>query len=102
MATLHTVNKSPYERATLNSCLSHVQDGDSVLLIEDAVLGSRRGGGYAQTLSTACARSNIYVLGPDLEARGIKKADVVEGVSVVDYDGFVALVEASDRVCGWL
>jgi len=102
MATLHTVNKSPYECATLNSCLSHMQDGDSVLLIEDAVLGSRRGGKCADTLRTASATSNVYVLGPDLEARGIDEDDVVEGISVVDYDGFVALVEASDRVCGWL
>ena len=43
MSTLHTVNKSPYERNALKSALDHVSIGDTVLLIEDGVLAARKG-----------------------------------------------------------
>ena len=43
MSTLHTVNKSPYERNALKSCLDHVTAGDRILLIEDGVLGGAQG-----------------------------------------------------------
>ena len=35
---LHTVNKSPTERNTLESCLKHLKKGCAVLLIEDKIL----------------------------------------------------------------
>ena len=35
MSELHTVNKSPFEKSSLESCLSHVAEGSAVLLIED-------------------------------------------------------------------
>jgi tRNA 2-thiouridine synthesizing protein B len=43
----------------------------------------------------------VYVLGPDLEARGLAQR-VIDGVTVVDYAGFVQLV-ADHRNCQtWL
>jgi len=41
----------------------------------------------------------IYALKADLEARGLQRC--IEGVEVIDYDGFVALVEEHD-VVPWL
>jgi tRNA 2-thiouridine synthesizing protein B len=38
----------------------------------------------------------------DLMARAIKEDRVVDGVEVVDYAGFVDLVEANDKVQAWL
>ena len=102
MPTLHTVNKSPYERSSLTSCLDHVADGDSILMIEDAVVGARRGGRFAEALKAARPPCAVYVLGPDLAARGMKAEDLAEGISVVDYGGFVDLAVANARVCAWL
>lgn len=102
MPTLHTVNKSPYERSSLEACLDHVAEGDSVLMFEDAVVGARRGGKFIATLKAERPSCALYVLGPDLAARGIKPADIAEGISVVDYGGFVDLAVANARVCAWL
>ncbi len=47
MSTLHTVNKSPYERNA--ELLDHASSGDCILLIEDGVLGtSARAGSFRQ------------------------------------------------------
>ena len=43
MSTLHTVNKSPFERNSLRTCLGHLTVGDAVLMIEDGVIGARKG-----------------------------------------------------------
>ncbi len=102
MPTLHTVNKSPYERGSLSSCLDHVAEGDSVLMIEDAVVGARRGGRFVAVLKAERPSCAIYVLGPDLAARGMKAEDLAEGISLVDYGGFVDLAVANARVCAWL
>ncbi|MGO9743680.1 MAG: sulfurtransferase complex subunit TusB [Roseiarcus sp.] len=102
MSTLHIVNKSPYERVTLASCLSHLAPGDAVLIFEDGVLGARKGGAFAKRLSEAAATFALYVLGPDVYARGLKDNDLAEGVKVVGYDGFVDLAVDHARVCAWL
>jgi tRNA 2-thiouridine synthesizing protein B len=102
MSTLHTVNKSPYERNALKSCLEHVLAGDQILLIEDGVLAARKGGAFAQVLGAAKGISKIYALGPDLAARGVGAEDVLEGIETVDYGGFVDLAADATRVCAWL
>ena len=48
---LHTVNKSPFERNALESCLRLAASGASVLLIEDGVVAALAGKGGG--LSTA-------------------------------------------------
>jgi len=102
MSTLHTVNKSPYERNSLKSCLDHLQSGDRVLLIEDGVLAARKGGAFAKALQDAKSTCAIYALGPDLSARGIGASDLVEGIEAVDYGDFVNLAADAARVCAWL
>ena len=60
MSTLHTVNKSPFERNALKSCLGHLTAGDAVLMIEDGVVGARKGGALPPMVQAAlqkCARS---------------------------------------------
>jgi tRNA 2-thiouridine synthesizing protein B len=102
MSTLHTVNKSPFERGSMASAFAHASPGDALLMIEDAVLGARRTGAFARTIEERRARLSIYALGPDLAARGVKPDDLAEGVTVVGYDGFVDLAAAYQRVCAWL
>ncbi len=100
MGTLHTVNKSPFQTNTLQSCLSHVKDGDTVLLIEDGVYGAMSGTSVSDAVKATGAK--VCVLGPDFAARGIDAGRTIEGVETVDYEGFVDLAAASDRVQAWL
>ncbi|NIP74116.1 MAG: sulfurtransferase complex subunit TusB [Gammaproteobacteria bacterium] len=98
---LHTVNKSPFERNTLASCLKHAKPGSSILLIEDGVYAVSRGTQFSETIEQAMKEITIYALRPDLEARGIQDR-VVDGVELVGYDGFVDLVEQNERIQSWL
>ncbi len=96
---LHIVNKSPSERTALASCLAHAAAGHALLLIEDAVYAATRGG--AAALAAAPDGLKVYVLGPDLQARGLA-GTLADGVTAVDYKGFVELVAAQPRVQSWL
>jgi len=101
MAMLHTVNKSPSERNSLDSCLGHAKAGSSVLLFEDGIYAVVKGSAAAGRIQKASGVS-IYALGPDLKARGIGEDQIIEGVTVVDYGGFVDLVAKHDNVQSWL
>ena len=46
--------------------------------------------------------AGLYVLGPDLKARGIDQSNLIEGITVVDYDGFVKLAAESSKVQSWM
>jgi len=97
---LHIVNKSPLSNCALDSCLRIAQSGD-ILLIEDAVYAATSGNAFAEKIREAMGRFNIYVLQPDLEARGLA-ASVIEGVSLVDYGGFVDLTATNKNCQSWL
>lgn len=97
---LHIINKSPFSDSTLDSCLNTATGGD-VLLIEDAVYAATAGNAAADKLRAAMGRFRIHVLMPDLEARGMA-GNLIEGVSAVDYGGFVELT-ANNKTCqSWL
>ena len=98
---LHIVNKSPLERNALDSCLAAAQPGAAVLLIEDGVYAATRGTAAEGKLRAASARLDIYVLAPDLEARGMAQS-LAEGVNAVDYSGFVELVVQHKNCQSWL
>ena len=102
MTMLHTVNKSPFERNSLQSCLRLAAKGSAVLLIEDAVVGAVKGSSFAAALTGALANVSVSVLGPDLAARGIGEDKLIDGVQVVDYAGFVDLTAENDVVQSWL
>jgi tRNA 2-thiouridine synthesizing protein B len=98
---LHIVNKSPLERNALDTCLAVAQSGGAILLIEDAVYAATRGNAAAARLRDALGKFKVYVLGPDLEARGMADR-LVEGITSVDYGGFVDLVAEHKNCQSWL
>ncbi len=98
---LHIVTKSPYEKNALDSCLRVAQPGNAVLLIEDGVYAAVRGGGAVEKLQKAASSLKLYALAPDLEARGMKER-VIDGVTLVDYAGFVELVTSHPVNQSWL
>ncbi|TAK72892.1 MAG: sulfurtransferase complex subunit TusB [Betaproteobacteria bacterium] len=98
---LHIVNKSPLERSALDSCLAAAQPGAAVLLIEDGVYAATRGHAGEGKLRAASAHLQIYVLAPDLEARGMAQS-LADGVKPIDYAGFVELVAQHRNCQSWL
>jgi tRNA 2-thiouridine synthesizing protein B len=97
---LNIINKSPLTSVTLDTCLNTATGGD-ILLIEDAVYAATRGNAAEARLREAMGRFKIYVLMPDLEARGLGDR-LMEGVSSVDYGGFVDLTSNNKTCQSWL
>ncbi len=102
MAMLHTVNKSPFEKNSLDSCMRLAKAGSSVLLIEDGVVAAMKGTKHSNAVADAMTDVSFYVLGPDLKARGLSENNVVDGIKVVDYSGFVDLATEHESVQAWL
>lgn len=102
MATLHLVNKSPFERNALDSCLRLAKKGSSVLLFEDAVIGAIQNTKFSEKISQAMTDYSFFVLRPDIKARGLGADRVINGINIVDYDGFVDLTIGHDTVQSWL
>jgi len=88
--TLHIINKAP-EHARFRHCLASVQQGDTLLLIEDAVLAlldrERQLPGASYGLET------------DANARAV--ANRVPAEQLVDYVGFVQLTVNHSRIINW-
>ena len=99
---LHTVNKSPFDGTALDSCLRLARPGSAVLLIEDGVYAAIKGTDASARLQQAMKQISVYALGPDLKARGMEEARVVDGVRVIDYGGFVDLAVEHPAVQSWL
>jgi tRNA 2-thiouridine synthesizing protein B len=98
---LHIINKSPFETNTLDTCLRMAQPGHALLLIEDGVYAATTGSAAEERIRQACATLKVYVLQPDMDARGVT-GKLVAGVTLVDYGGFVDLAEQYDTSHSWL
>ena len=99
---LHTINKSPFEKNSFDSCLRLAGAGSAILLIEDAVYAAVKRTSVSEKLRQAKVKSKVYVLGPDLKARGMDRETLVDGIEIVDYGGFVDLVIDHRQVQSWL
>lgn len=98
---LHIINKSPFETNTLDTCLRMAQPGHALLLIEDGVYAATKGSAAEERVREACATLKVYALQPDMDARGVT-SKVIDGVTLVDYGGFVDLTEQHDTSHSWL
>ena len=88
---LHTVNKSPYAHASLESCLRFLNPGDVILLLEDAVYAAAKGTSKSALVEQALQKNAVFALQADVKARGL--TELVEGIELADYDKFVELLE---------
>lgn len=98
---LHTVNKSPFQHAALGSCLRLSKDGSAILLIEDGVYGALKGTKISADVESAMKTKKVYALEADINARGVQ-GKVLDGVTLIDYAGFVDLASENDAVEAWL
>jgi tRNA 2-thiouridine synthesizing protein B len=99
---LHINNKSPSERNSLGSCLRLAKPGDSILLIEDGVYAALAKTEHSEKISNNSKDFSFFVLGPDVAARGLNELPLIDGITVVDYEGFVDLVTENDVTQSWL
>ena len=93
---LHTLNAAPGS-AAFTDCLRLIAAGDALLLMGDGVYAA-----MAQTDAGAALQASgaeIYVLGADATAAGVK--NLIDEVSCLDMDGFVALTERFPRQQAW-
>ena len=96
---LYTVNNSSITSNSFDSLIRIIPEGAPILFYEDGVYNSVKGARDEQKISDAATTQPIYALQADLEARGLD--NLVSEIKVIDYDGFVALVEEHD-VVPWL
>ena len=102
MAMLHTINKTPFERNSLDSCLRTAKKGGTILLIEDGIYTAMQGTQAEGKIKNAMNDFSFYVLGPDMKARGMQEDQVINGIKIVDYGGFVDLVTEHENFQAWL
>ena len=98
---LHIVNKSPAQTTALASCLRFAKPGQSLLLTEDGIYAATASAAASCGLADAAKTLKVYVLQPDVDARGMA-GRLIEGVTAVGYDGFVDLVAAHKNCQSWL
>jgi len=74
----------------------------AILLIEDGVYALQGNSAAATRLQQAMENHPVYALQPDLQARGISEENMLDGVEMVDYDGFVKLTTEYEKSQSWL
>ena len=99
---IHTVNKSPFEKNSLETCLRLAEDNSSILLIEDGVYGALKNTTIESSIINAQKTNKFFVLGPDLKARGLDKTSLISNIEIIDYKEFVKLTVENDKIQNWL
>ena len=102
MSILHIINKSPFDRNSLDTCLRLAKKGSAILLIEDGIYAAQKNTAVTDKVNSAVVRHSVYALEPDLNARGIDKTALIDGISMVDYEGFVTLATEHKGAQTWL
>ena len=102
MTTLNLINKSPFERNCLESCLRLANPNSSILLIEDGVYAALENTCKSALIKDCQKDVKFFVLSNDIDARGLTEMVIIDGIKNIDYSGFVDLVETHDAVHSWL
>lgn len=102
MSSLHLVFTAPTAGSALADCLRAAADGDTVLLLQDAVYAAVAPAAAAAGLLREAAANGLTLaaLGPDVDARGIG-ALLHLGIELLDDNAFVALTEQHPRILSW-
>ena len=86
----------------MSSCIAMCSQDSSILFIEDGVISVMKSTKFSELVENALKEFKMYVLKPDLEARGLSLNNVIEGVEIVGYDEFVDLTTEHKTVQSWL
>lgn len=91
---LFTINKPILSSNSFNSALQIATKDSPFLLYEDGVFNALPGSEAEGTVRKAMQTHPVFAIDVDLQARGIK--NVIEGIDIISYDGFVQLLEEHD------
>lgn len=97
---LHTVNKSSFERDSLQSCVNIIDDSSVILFIEDGVINAANNVNSSMIADLA-TQGRVFALQGDVEARGIS-SKLADNIKLVDYAGFVDLVVKHGTTVSWV
>ncbi len=97
---LFVLNKS-FDAAKLETCLLRIGPKGAVLLIEDAVYAVKSNSQSASVIASHLPRLTVCAITSDLMLRGISKEEILAGVTLVDYDGFVDLAVNNEGLQFW-
>ena len=95
---LHLVKHSPSNTNSLALCLSYINQGDSILLLEDAVIAAIEGLQWQKKLQQTGAQ--VFALKDDVIARGLSK-NIAASVALIDMNDFVELTEINKNILSW-
>ncbi len=101
MTVLHILQASPTLCSSLESCQRLLGRHSGIIFIGDAVTTVQRGGQYEAKLKQMMNESSLYVLEPDLQARGLGTDRIIKGITAVDDTGFVRLTERYEVIQSW-
>lgn len=97
---LFVLNKS-FDAAELETYLLRIGPKGTVLLIEDAVYSVKSNCQSATVIASHLPRITVYAIAPDLMLRGIGKEEILKGIILVDYEGFVDLTVKNEGLQFW-
>ncbi len=99
---LHIVNYAVFDPAQVDRLLSRIGVGHTLMLIENGVYMVKCSSVAAERLERALPELTVCALAADLAARGITPAEVMAGIALVDYDGFVDLTVDNAVIHSWI
>ncbi len=94
---LHLIYQSPLESATLQ----RIAINDSVLFMENALFRLLKSSRNASELETMSTHYSLFVLDEEIEIRGINPDELIAGIKVIDYQGFVTLTFNHSLIQTW-
>jgi tRNA 2-thiouridine synthesizing protein B len=94
---LHLIFQSPIDIAVLDRMAS----GDVAVFLESAVLGLLQKSTFAEILSNKLDTIRLCVLSEDMASRGILASELVLGLEIIDYAGFVNLTVENPLITSW-
>jgi len=94
---LHLIYQSPLESVTLQ----RIAINDSVLFMENALFRLLKSSRNASELETMSILHSLFVLDNEIEIRGIDPSELVTGIKVINYQGFVTLTLNHSLIQTW-
>jgi tRNA 2-thiouridine synthesizing protein B len=94
---LHLIAQSPIDSAIFQ----RLGAGDDLLFLDKAVLNILQKGQLNETLTALLAQHQLYALANDVEIRGIIPEELLKGIIVIDYAGFVELSVQNSLIQTW-
>lgn len=95
---LHLIFQSPIEL----SVLQRIAKEDDVVCLENTVFRLNKDSVISNELQRMLSNKiHLYVLGDELETRGIQVDELINGIEIIDYSDLVKLTEKNKVTRTW-